>query len=144
MTRDECHVSREKCTLVIMNNTTTSYNREKGPLERDSISLSRMVWTLCRQLSPRVSFERPVLSQFLRAGTSVGANICEAQYAESKKDFVHKLKIAEKELAELTYWLDIISTDPALVTKDDLGFIVDKLVNVRRMLASAIRTAKER
>jgi four helix bundle protein len=57
---------------------------------------------------------------------------------------VHKLKIAEKELAELTYWLDIISTDPALVTKDDLGFIVDKLVNVRRMLASAIRTAKER
>ncbi|MFM8771963.1 MAG: four helix bundle protein [Candidatus Kapaibacterium sp.] len=103
-----------------------------------------MVWTLCRQLSPHVSFERPVLSQLLRAGTSVGANICEAQYAESRKDFVHKLKIAEKELAELTYWLDIITTRPRLATSDDLALIVDKTVNVRRMLAAAIRTAKER
>lgn len=46
-------------------------------------------------------------SQIFRSGTSIGANVREAQNAESKADFIHKFKIAAKEADELTYWLDL-------------------------------------
>ena len=46
--------------------------------------------------------------QILRCGTSIGANISEAKYAESRDDFVHKLRIALKEAAETSYWLNIL------------------------------------
>lgn len=46
-----------------------------------------------------------VANQLLKSGTSIGANINEAQSAESKADFIHKLKIADKEANEVSYWL---------------------------------------
>lgn len=127
-----------------MNTTTNSNGRTIGPLERSATDLGRMIWTLCRKIGTRVTFEQSVVSQILRAGTSVGANICEAQYVESRKDFVHKLKIAEKELAELSYWLGIITTEPSLVKRGDLAPIIEMALNVRRILAAAIVTAKGR
>lgn len=48
---------------------------------------------------------RPIISQLIRAGTSVGANYCEADCAESKKDFEHKLGICKKESKETKHWL---------------------------------------
>ena len=50
-----------------------------------------------------------IAKQLLRSGTSVGANIKEAQSAESKADFIHKLKIANKEAVESEYWLELCS-----------------------------------
>lgn len=47
----------------------------------------------------------PLISQGVRAGTSVGANYCEAQEAETKKDFTHKIGICKKEVKECKYWL---------------------------------------
>ena len=47
--------------------------------------------------------------QLLRSGTSIGANIREAYNAESKKDFIHKLAIAQKECDESLYWLELLS-----------------------------------
>lgn len=46
-----------------------------------------------------------IAKQLLRSATSIGANVCEAQNAESKADFVHKMKIASKEASETIYWL---------------------------------------
>lgn len=46
-----------------------------------------------------------IAKQLLRSATSIGANVCEAQNAESKADFVHKMKIASKEASETLYWL---------------------------------------
>ena len=48
-----------------------------------------------------------VAKQIIRSGTSIGANVSEAQFAESKKDFIHKLKIAAKEANETSYWLKL-------------------------------------
>ncbi len=127
-----------------MNTTNNTNGRTRRPLERSVTDLARMIWTLCRTIGNRVTFEQSVVSQILRAGTSVGANICEAQYAESRKDFIHKLKIAEKELAEFSYWLGIITTEPSLVPRGDLASIIETALNVRRMLAAAIVTAKGR
>ncbi len=52
---------------------------------------------------------RPIISQFIRSATSVGANYMEADCAESKKDFMHKIGIAKKESKETMYWLHMIS-----------------------------------
>ena len=51
----------------------------------------------------------PLISQFVRAGTSIGSNYCEADCAESRKDFEHKLGICKKEAKETRYWLRMIA-----------------------------------
>ena len=57
---------------------------------------------------PETITTRPLISQFVRAGTSIGANYCEANDAESKKDFIHKIGICKKESRECMYWLHMI------------------------------------
>ena len=54
------------------------------------------------------SREFEIANQIMRSGTSVGANVREAQHPESRKDFYHKLKVAVKEAEETDYWLDLI------------------------------------
>lgn len=89
--------------------------------------------------SPRSSY---MTDQFARAGTSVGANIHEAQYAQSKKDFVAKLEIALKESNEASYWLRLMHETERI---DDEAFRnAEKLCgNIRRLLIASCRTAKE-
>jgi len=57
------------------------------------------------QKNPKNSVTLPPISQLVRAGTSIGANYCEADGAESKKDFKHKIGICKKEAKETKYWL---------------------------------------
>ena len=59
---------------------------------------------------PDTPINRPLISQIVRSGTSVGANYMEADGAESKKDFIHKLGICRKESKETKYWLRITGT----------------------------------
>ncbi len=80
--------------------------------------------------------------QLARAGTSVGANIHEAQYAQSKKDFIAKLEIALKESSETSYWLKLMHETNRI--DDDTYNYVEKLCgNIRRLLIASCRTAKE-
>lgn len=80
--------------------------------------------------------------QLARAGTSVGANIHEAQYAQSRKDFVSKLEIALKESSEASYWLKLmhqtnrINLESYQKTERMCG-------NIRRLLIASCKTAKE-
>lgn len=80
--------------------------------------------------------------QLARAGTSVGANIHEAQYAQSKKDFVAKLEIALKESNETSYWLKLMcETQRIDITAYQYA---EKLCgNIRRLLIASCKTAKE-
>jgi len=55
------------------------------------------------------TLNKPILIQFIRSGTSIGANYCEADGAESKKDFQHKMGICKKEAKETKYWLHMLS-----------------------------------
>ena len=77
-----------------------------------------------------------VANQILRSGTSIGANICEAQNAESRRDFLHKFKIASKELEETKYWLVLCQRSenyPDIKDLDqkakELGLIVFKIIS---------------
>lgn len=60
------------------------------------------------KLIPKGVITLPLISQFVRAGTSVGANYMEADCAESKKDFIHKIGICKKEEKETRYWIRMI------------------------------------
>lgn len=75
-----------------------------------------------------------IAKQLIRAGTSVGANINEAQSAESSSDFLHKLKIADKELNETAYWLRLCKFTDFLPYDDTL----EKRVNDVHFVLSAI------
>lgn len=79
--------------------------------------------------------------QLLSCGTSVGANYEEAQGAESKNDFIHKLQIVLKELRESNYWLRLIAK-LAIVPSVRLESVLDESNQVRAMLSKAVATAK--
>ena len=83
-----------------------------------------------------------IISQLLRSGTSIGANIHEANYAASKADFINKLQIALKECFETDYWLDIFKESNIIeqIEYDDLFAQNSKL---RRLLIASITTAKQ-
>jgi len=81
-------------------------------LER-TFKFSEAILSLAQKLQKSI-INRPLITQLIKAGTSVGANYREACEAESAKDFVHKIKISKKEARESRYWLELpLSTNPA-------------------------------
>ena len=93
-----------------------------------------------------LSFEKRefVLSkQMLRSGTSIGANIREAEHAESKADFIHKLSIALKEANETEYWLDLLYQSEYL-TVSQFQNIKDQITQQLKLLTSIINTTKNK
>ena len=104
--------------------------------------LARRVVLLCRQLRAQ-DVENALLNQLLRSGTSVGANLHEAQYAQSGRDFVSKLEIALKECNETDYWLELLA-DTSSLPAQEAQKTRAICTELRRMLVSAIRTMKEK
>jgi four helix bundle protein len=87
--------------------------------------------------------EYQLSNQILRAGTSVGAIIREAEHAESRKDFLHKLNIGLKEINECSYWLDLLfATD--YLNKRMYESIKKDCVELLKMLIASIKTTKTR
>jgi len=77
-------------------------------LEERTARFSEEIIDFCKKL-PRNPITIPLISQLVRAATSIGANYCEADEASSKKDFINKVCIAKKEAKETKYWLRIIA-----------------------------------
>lgn len=89
--------------------------------------------------APKSSY---MTDQLARAGTSVGANIHEAQYAHSKKDFIAKLEIALKESHESSYWLKLMYETKRIDIQEYQR--TERLCgNIRRLLIASCKTAKE-
>jgi len=79
--------------------------------------------------------------QVLRSGTSIGANIAEAKYAISKKEFIQKLQIALKECAETAFWLEVLHETDYL-SKREFSAIYPECEELLRLLISSITTLK--
>ena len=79
--------------------------------------------------------------QILKSGTSIGANIHEANYAQSKADFISKMHIALKETAETEYWLKLLYRSDYL-TIAKFNSLSDECVRLKKLLTSTINTAK--
>ena len=71
-----------------------------------------------------------VAKQLLRSGTSVGANVFEAQHAESKADFIHKMKVAIKEANETLYWLFICERSENYPVNSSLKLMIEELIRI--------------
>ncbi len=83
--------------------------------------------------------ESALINQFLRAGTSIGANVREAFYAHGKADFIAKLQIALKECSESEYWIELLIESEYCKDKT----LLEQCIEVKRILISSINTAKE-
>ena len=81
--------------------------------------------------------------QMLRSGTSIGANIREAQCAESNKDFVHKLHIALKETNETQYWFEVMFR-ANILTEKEYESLNNDLTELYAILTSIIKTTKQK
>ena len=81
--------------------------------------------------------------QLLRSGTAVGALVREAQNAESKADFIHKLGIAQKECDETIYWLELI-TETSYLKKDEFESMNGNATELLKIIRSSILTIKQK
>ena len=126
-------------TLTYRNQTLLMRNElvENNPVLKHSVEFSLMVIEYCELLE--ASRKYVIARQLLRSATSIGANAMEAQNAESKPDFVHKLKIAAKEADETQYWLSLCNYSK---TYPDCNHLMSKLEEIQKILNKILGTAK--
>lgn len=80
--------------------------------------------------------------QVLRSGTSIGANINEAQQAQSKKDFLMKMNIALKECTETKYWIDLLSATD-YINQEQKDSIIYDCIELEKLLTSIVKTTSD-
>lgn len=103
-----------------------------------SIDFAVDIIRLCEKIKGHYS----LVNQIERAGTSIGANIREANYAHSRSDFVSKLQIALKECYETEYWLELF-VKSGLLDRESVVQMYNRCGTIRRLLIASINTAKE-
>jgi four helix bundle protein len=113
---------------------------QANQLERRLISFAAAIISLSSKL-PKTPQGRHVCGQMLRSGTAAAANYGEARGAESRADFVHKLKVVFKELNETTIWLELIR-ESSLLSPENLIAIVAENRELCRIIAASIKTAR--
>ena len=105
-----------------------------------SKEFAKQIVSICRKIKTE-QHESVLTNQLLRCGTSVGANIHEAQYAQGTKDFISKMEIALKEANETSYWLRLLF-ETNRIDEEKYKNIEKLCGNIRRMLIASCQTAK--
>jgi len=111
-----------------------------SPLRDKSKEFAKQIVLLCRDIKA-IHKESVLTNQLLRSGTSIGANLHEAQYAQGTRDFISKLEIAQKECYETEYWLELLF-DTGYIPEQQYRSIQNNCGAIRRMLISSINTVK--
>ena len=109
----------------------------RDQLREDSITLALSVSDVCDGIKGCSVF----VNQLVRASSSVGANLHEAKYAQSRADFISKLEIALKESSETEYWLELLYRKRKL-SEDQYSTLRNLCGSIRRRLIASITTAK--
>ena len=104
-----------------------------------SMNFSVQIVNLVKDL--KAKHESVISNQIGRSGTSIGANIYEANYAQGKRDFVSKLEIALKEASETGYWLELLHRT-GYIEDSTFDSLNKQCTTIRVMLVSSCRTAK--
>ena len=110
---------------------------EKNQLREDSIAFAIAVSDNCDHIKGCSVF----VNQLLRASSSIGANIHEAKYAQSRADFISKMEIALKESSETDYWLELLFRKNK-VSEEQYRALRNQCGSIRRRLIASITTAK--
>lgn len=114
---------------------------EKNIIESKSFEFAIRIVNLYKYLCEQKN-EYVISKQLLRSGTSVGANVAEAQQAQSKADFISKINIALKEATETKYWLNLLKATDYLTEKETKS-IVDNCIEIEKILVAILKTAKQ-
>jgi four helix bundle protein len=110
---------------------------EKNAIVKLTFEFSLEIIEYCERLEKDRKFV--IANQLLKSGTSIGANVWEAQNAESKNDFIHKFKIAGKESEETTYWLMLCKYSK---NYPDAKLLLDKINSISKIINKIISTSK--
>ena len=111
-------------------------------LRNKAKNFAKEIVFLCRDM--KIKYKESVLiNQLLRSATSIGANLHEAQYAQSTKDFVSKLEIAQKECYETEYWLELLF-ETGCMSEEEYKTFQNDCGAIRRMLISSLKTIKSK
>ncbi len=122
-----------------MQNTKTE--KRTYDLEERTATFGETVIAFAKKI-PKNVLTIPLISQFVRSGTSIGANFCEADCAESRKDFVHKLGICKKESKETMHWLRMITkATPEL--QDEARSLWKEANELQLIFISIVKKTKE-
>ncbi|UJP64187.1 four helix bundle protein [Mongoliitalea daihaiensis] len=81
-------------------------------------------------------------NQLVGAGTSIGANVEEAQAAQSKADFISKMSIAHKEARECKYWLKLLNKPKLLKEFDEFSYLLNEIQEINKVLYTIIKSSK--
>ena len=111
-------------------------------LRDKSKAFAKEIVFLCRQLREK-RIESVLINQLLKSGTSVGANVHEAQYAQGTKDFISKFEISLKECNESEYWIELLYETNSL-SEEEFKKFQSNCIEIRRMLVSTVTTLKSK
>ena len=113
-------------------------NSEKIGIEERSFKFALQIIDLYKDLKNNKEFI--ISKQLLRAGTSIGANVSEAQAAQTKKDFIMKMTIASKEARETRYWLQLLQQSKLVVIH--LDDYLSEIKNIISILTKIVKTSQ--
>ncbi|MCQ2608026.1 MAG: four helix bundle protein, partial [Bacteroidales bacterium] len=102
-----------------------------------SISIINLYKYLCDDKKEYV-----ISKQLLRSGTSIGANICESEFSESKLDFIHKLSISQKEVNETIYWIELLY-QTNYIEEEQFKQLQKQSLELMKLITASIKTAKQ-
>ncbi len=118
----------------------SEFSTQHSIVER-SFNFAVRIVKLCRFLEKQDRVSRTLANQLLRSGTSVGANIEEAQAGQSKPDFISKMSISRKEARETLYWLRLLKESDS-VEADKLSEILKEADELVRILTAIVKSAQ--
>ena len=111
---------------------------DKNELREDTLTFALDISNLCEDIKGCRSY----VDQIVRSSSSIGANLYEARYAQSRADFISKLEIALKECSETEFWLELLHRK-GKITDEQFISLNNKRGTIQRKLIASITTAKK-
>ena len=117
-------------------------NEKRNEILEMSFDFALEIIELTRYL--KLNKEFVISNQLLKSGTSIGANISEAQAAQSTKDFIAKMSIASKEARETEYWIRLLDKSKTIDSYENKSKLFDQIHSIVKLLTSIIKTTQEK
>jgi four helix bundle protein len=111
-------------------------------IEEHTFRFALNIVRLCQKIEDKVGTSRTLALQLLRSGTSVGANVEEAQAGQSRADFISKYSIALKEIRETRYWLRLMA-ESAIVDVHAIYPLIEEAAELSRILGAIVSRSKQ-
>ena len=117
-------------------------NEKRNEILEMSFDFALEIIELTRYL--KLNKEFVISNQLLKSGTSIGANVSEAQAVQSTKDFIAKMSIASKEARETEYWIRLLEKSNMINAYKNKSVLYDQIHSIVKLLTSIIKTTQEK